>query len=597
MTLYILGTTVSANIYLYNTKSKISASSIWDSKQLLLLLFNLIINLGVLFIGLHVIHNELVFNLDLQEDTLRLFLIFHLLLTYFSYLLFSITLWSFIKSFWQSYNMKKLRNQVDRLVYRKKWFRLAINYKQIVNYSDENFKKHIGKIELKTKSLKKHMKLVLEVRVISVITRYVLYSIKYLYRFFHFVYIFSIKKHELIERTSILTLKDIDKLGMKLEILSQNLEYVITSNSDKGMNEYCKEWNGLFSKVITMLFHIKCKEKNEKNISELYRLLIHNQSKLISITSSNHEQRKFHKQFITTMFSGLAYKEEYISSVYFDKRSSSLEKIYFEELFELLINLMQNKNVEIFTLLQNDEINIKSLLASRQDHDKYYGSRNRKRKYEELFTSILIKMVELNINDNLTTIMAVILSLRNEVIDSTKNTKRSTISLTAKKKRITEASEAETEVKLAFENKRALIYAAIKANEVENLMAAGYIVKVLSSNIKLESLINAITRVNMTPKGKKNIDFHTGIYKVDFNDYSFHYCLDKTIMLISAQYFLKNDTTHMMNISPIFNDINYEYFLDKFTIKTKEYNMIALGDKNLKKFKEYIEQEARVAES
>lgn len=597
MTIYILGTTVTANIYLYNTKAKISSSSIWDSKQLSLLLLNLVVNLGVLFIGLHLIHNDLVFNSEHSIDAQRTLLIFHLFLIYSSYLLFGITLWSFIKSFWQTYNMKKLHRQIDNLLYPKKWYRVYKNHKSINNYSKNKFQKHLGFLKLKIKKTENWFIQSQKIPTVSKITKQAFRLIIFSYCLYHYIYIFCVRKHKLIEESSLLSRKRMNKISLKLEILCQNLEYIIHSNSDKGMKKYCAEWNALFSKTTIMLFHIECKVKNEKYIYELYKHLLHNHSKLISLTSDNHEQRKFHKQFITAMFAGLAYKEEYISSFYFNRRSSSLEKIYFEELFELLVNLMQNKNVEIFTLLQNDEINFNSLLASKRDHDKYYGNRDRKKKYEQLFTSILIKMVELNINDNLTTIIAVILSLRDEVIDSTKDNIRSSLPLTMNKKGKVEIIEAEVEVKLSHENKKGLIYAAIKANEVENFKAAGYIVKVLSTNIDFQFLLRAITEIYMIPKTKRNIHFYTGIYKVDFNDYSFEHCLDKTFTLICAQYFLKEDRTHMQEVSSIFNDIKYQYYLDKLEKKSKEYNMLALDEVYLKSFVEYIKSEIEIKQA
>lgn len=588
MTIYMLGTTVSANIYLYNARIKISSSSIWNSKQIILLLFNLFVNLAILIIGLHLTHRGLVFNAESVIISTRTLLIIHLSLIYLSYILFFITLWSFINSFWQTRNIKKLYKQIDKLLYPKKLFKIYYNHERITDYSKLKFQKHLGlsrlKFEKTGKWLTKLQNRSAFAKITSSTFRFMIFS----YCSWYYIYILFSRKHKLIEESSELSSKRIAKIKLQIEILCQNLEHVINSNSDKGMQQYCKEWNSLFSKIVIMLFHIECKEENEAEVSDLYRHLLHNHSKLISLTSSNHEQRRFHKQFIITMFSGLAYKEEYIYPIFFNKRSRLLEQIYFEELFELLINLIKKENAEIFTLLQNDEININSLLASRRGHDKYYGSRDRKIKYEELFTSILIKMVELNINEYLPSIMGVILSLRDQDINQSKKSKSKRVSLTMDKERNVEAETVETEVMLTLKNKIALVYAIIKANEVENLKAAGYITKVVSSNIYFKALIDPIATIQKDSKSKRNINFNTGVYKVDFNDYSFQYCLDKTLLLLCVQYFLKKENSKVKEHFFIFADINHDYFLEKFKLKTKEYNMIALEEKNLLEFEELL---------
>ena len=604
LTLFILGTTVSANIYLYNTKTKISSSSIWDSKQLFLLFFNLSVNLVTFVFGFHLIHSELIFNSTISIEELKILLVIYFLLKGFSYLLFALTMWNFIKSFWLTLNLKKLFKQNNKLLFPKRRVRLIKNYKLITKSADNNFRKFLDLIKFKNPKVISTIILFQRIHLVSSLTRNFIYGGKYINRICYYCYIFCINNHPIIEQTSFLTQRNFKNLGLKTEILFQNLEYVISSNSDRGMNEYCKEWNAFFSKMVIMLFHINGKDEEEKGLIELYRLLLHNHSKLISLTASSFENRQYHKDFIKSLLNALAYKEEtieeFMSPVQFEKRTEELEKVFFEELFSLLINLMQKKNFEILTLLQTDELNLNTFISSQRDNKKYYGSKGRKRRYEQLFISTLFRMVELNITENLTTLMAIILSLRDESIQSIKNNMES-VKLSRDKNKDLDPIQNDNEskdfqVNLSYENREGLIYAAIKANEVEDYKTVGYIIKVLAANIPHESLVNLFTDIYLTNvlSNNRSIKYDTGLYKVDFNKYSFDYCLNKTFILINAQYFFKKDIEKMIDLHFIFDDIDCAYFIKKIMLKQKEYGMISLDENRLNEFEYYIDNEIRV---
>lgn len=91
-------------------------------------------------------------------------------------------------------------------------------------------------------------------------------------------------------------------------------------------------------------------------------------------------------------------------------------------------------------------------------------------------------------------------------------------------------------------------------------------------------------------KHRRNVKYDTGIYPVEFNDYSFEYCVNKSFLLINAQYYYKKSHNNFMSLIDIYKDIDYVYLLKKLEKKQKEYNMVSLDNDNVMKFKDEIDK-------
>lgn len=601
--IFVLGTTVTANIYLYNTRMKISSSSIWASKQIKRLFKNLTVNLSLIFIGYVLLNYEFISNKSFSNSIIRTLLIAHFALKILSIWFFIQTLLDFISSFQLDKSMKKSIKKIDSSLYPKRWSKIFLNRGIIINHSINTLERQLSYIRMRSNYFRMKNNYFWLDKLIIYINKYkiqkVAYSVffikKQLLKFTKLIYIsFFIllvvfRKHKLTEQTSHITKKDIEKLKMDIEIHCQYLEYIITTNSDKSISEHTNQWNALFSKIVIMLFHINNSKEIDNEITVLYKHLLHNHSKLISKTSNSYENRKYHKEYIKLILLALAYKEEYKSKDEFIVRTKELEGIYFDELSSLLISLMQNKNFEIFKLLQSEELNLNSFLSNRKENSKYYGNWARKENYENLFINALIKMIELNISENLTSVMAIILSLNNV----TEVTYKNFSGILAKKKTHIPEKIEEAKINLSDSSKKGLIFAAIKANEIGDYKAAGYIVKILSSNIQLKYLIDVVKETFKSTQNR-NIYYDTGIEKIDFNDFSFKYCLNKTLILMLAQYFHKQDISEMNKLLFLIEDMDvmeFRYLVIKLKKKKKDYNMVALEDTYLDVFEEYISNE------
>ena len=160
--------------------------------------------------------------------------------------------------------------------------------------------------------------------------------------------------------------------------------------------------------------------------------------------------------------------------------------------------------------------------------------------------------------------------------------------LTGFKNTTSRNQEEKLNINISHKNIAGLIYAVIKANELEIYKEAGYIVKVLTSNLKSESLMKSIVEIHDSTYQKRNISYDTGIDKV--NDFSFEYCLNKTIVLFVAQYVFKGEFFSISKHQNLFNIIDYEYLFKKLIETSKDYKMVSLEEDTFESFKTIIER-------
>lgn len=587
--LFFLGITVSSNIYLYTTRNKISSSIMWTSRQIGMLKFNLVINIGTLILGISLTNYEILYNEPISENVMRYFLRIYLSLNIISLILFISTLVNFIDGFTVDKNISKLTKKINKRIYPKRIDILIREINQIIKYAEDEVIRFNQFNKITNVRYKNTINNLNKNKYVILLKKRAYFLMKYFFILKVYFYLgCTFKENDYIKRTSRFSKREIRRINLEIEILSQNIEYIIKTNSDKSIMEHSKKWNATFSQIIVMIFHIDSSNPQSKDIIELYRTLLHNHSKLITVTSGSYENRKFHKEFIKSILNGLAYREESesVSKQDFFSRTVELEEVYFDELFSLLMNLMSEKNFEIFNLLHNEKLSLNSFMNTKDENEKYYGSRSRKQKFEQLFVSVLINMIELNITENMTSVMAILLSLREENTEI----EMDVLPLSNKKNvgKIVE-KKSKIEVNLTHENKKGLYYAFIKANELENYKAAGYIVKILSSNIKYDSITKVITEIN-NEKHTRNITYETGIYSVDFNDYSFEYCVNKSFVLINAQYFYKMNYQLTNELLDIYKQIDFVYLIEKLGSKQKEYNMVSLDKDSLHNFKMHIDK-------
>ncbi|MDQ0427660.1 hypothetical protein QOZ98_000485 [Planomicrobium stackebrandtii] len=589
--IFILGLTVSANIYIYTTRIKISSSIMWASYQIGLLTFNIVVNLFIIFTGMLISNYNFIIDYQVTSTTLKNFLIFYSLLNLVSIALFIITLINFILGFKIDYNMKRFNKKINKRIYPTSPIILFRERKQILKNSEEilniiirNHKNQKYSYSLISRAINTHQPMV-------VLKKLLLSTLKYTIAVDEFFQIISRRVNTRVIRTVSLSQKEVKNLILDIEIHCQNLTYTIEKKSDKSMEEHLTRWNSTFSKLAMMLFHVKQENNVPKPLSDIYQGLLHQHSKLILATSGSYDYRTYNKTLLISMFTGLAYKDEIYTNITkeeFGLRASKLEEIYFKELYSLFINLIKNDNFEIFELLQSDELGIDSFMNSPKENAMYFGNKSRKERFEHLFLSVLISMIELQITQKLSTIMAIFLTLVEEEKKPDNSKALSVLSSKKKKTVQDEVKQRDLIINLSHENKVGLYYAAVKANEIENYSAAGYIIKILSSNLTYISLSKAMTDITKKSLLEKNISYDTGVHKVDFNDFSYKYCVDKTFILINAQFYLIGDFDYTKDILEIFSNIDVPYFVSKIETKQKDYNMLALNKDKLEKFQDLV---------
>ncbi|WP_312130114.1 hypothetical protein [Lysinibacillus capsici] len=380
--------------------------------------------------------------------------------------------------------------------------------------------------------------------------------------------------------TLLLNNRNADKLIEYVEMFVQNLVFLVNTKNGKVLNKYMDEWNGALSLIYTMIFHSKT-TVSEKKLLDLYIFILRSNNILMIESAKHPDLKDTHIKLVTNSFKGIPdlYEKQYYNLYEYEKKYNLLASVYFKEMCDAIIKLRRTNNSDIYKQMANSELKFlyhHSLRSNGAARAYLVGNYSKKKYVEDFFISLIFELIEDNQADELPTVFSMILSIPDYYKDENIIAK-----LSNKKKTKSEIGKRfSDENLLSNEVIRGCLYAIVKANEIENYRAAGYLVKVVTSNASIESLKAQITLVHKEISKKQKYNLITS--NIHINSFSLEYCFKKAFLLFNLQFHLKKIE---IITDPIIKTEDVEYLIDKLAERKKEFNLIALKEDNIKDIK------------
>lgn len=619
LAIFLFGSTVTANVYLQNVKNKISASYLWNSKQSSIFNYSLVINFLLLISGTIVLHFTKLFKqyffksdlvkhimnfLEKQYSSLFGFKLY-LILVLVSLVIYVCTLYKFIEIFNVNKGIDKHSKKLLNSVYIRNPYTIFVKEKEQLKNLMNNFE--ISRIiKLNTKSKKNETYIPAELKI--KITR------KFYYSFL--ILIQSLFKKNMVVHTRYFSEKDYEKLTVEVEILVQELEYIMSQNSKKSIDTYFEKWFVISNTLYVNIFQSNY-DKDLQNIDsspklinnsynrakKFYEDILGFHARLIISATKNYDHTTLKYFLIDSFINALPYKpdSDSLEKNYVEKQKNiyienvnNFKESFFKEQLKLMIDLIKQDDIDLFNKFKdrlND--NSENLL------NKYLKENKIQDDYENLFLSLIHKMIDSDNSENISLIISLLMKIPNQIKYETKNVDV----FLQNNKKIDSKDEFFEQInsvkQVLSENAvKGIYFAIIKANELELYKVSGYLIKMIVANIEFNTFLDITREIKMDyNKNSQSIHYENSISQTKFNDISFQYCFSKTFVLIYCQFLFRapniedKDKLSLLNYKitlpkNLENISEFEYFLKKIENKQKEYNMISLinAHKNYKNF-------------
>lgn len=413
--------------------------------------------------------------------------------------------------------------------------------------------------------------------------------------------------------------KEMLKLVKKLDIYNQNLLYLLTLKNEVLTERYLNKWRDIISNTQERLFHSPVKSNANK---VLYDKTLELSNKLIIETADNITLKSYHDMLLKTIFNSIPlFEEKYIKQdqlKFFQKNYienyNLLLKTCYIELSKIIEHLYRTqKNSDILQKMANDEIgfldstvnqlNFISKKANIEIHDK-------NNYIEDLLIGMLFNIVNKNNNVDLPVVLSLLFKVQKESKDTKEignpNSSPAIISSTIASvfenlsnafEGIEDKAESEYQSKFLKDIEQAelinekhekivltnktiiyIIILIIKANEIENYKAVGYLVKRLCNHLSFREMLRTLDVL-------ENKIYENGyrellLSKISLNEYSLEYCFNKTKILLFLQSYVGN--SEMMNNYKYAIEIEYKKeIFETLKDKHKEYNISCIKEKVL----------------
>ncbi|QWB31865.1 hypothetical protein [Exiguobacterium acetylicum] len=599
LSIFIFGSTVTANVYLYNMKNKISSSSQLYSDQILWLYLSVFINI-LLVLSAFILKNiSFTYGIDVSKDNLMMWSRIHFSVFMISLPIYLVTLFKFVEIFNINKDIRKHSKRIKRSLYLRNPLDMIFSNQKLLSKEVDSLVEGLSKKFFKVFN-------------IPVIGYYIFYIIRGS-GFRKNIILFILLK--VVFKNNFFILKPLKKrkyqnLKIDIEIYAQQLDFLISQNSKDSINSYFRNWNDTITELYLHLFHTDySKDENIDEIklnliNDLYKDALSLHAKLIINTSKNYEHSEVQDKLIESFLNALPPKLENSTTDFsvYNKNINYFKNIYFEELKKLVIDsIKQDETTILKNILRMIEEETEGIFNQRFNLEI-------NKDYEDLWITVLFNLIEINKIDHLSLITTLIIdSNKNQQFNSQKS---STVFKFSKDKSIPSSVLSvkpiiEIEEEAFVLNTKTIdgIYLAIvKANELELYKAAGYLVKVFSSYIEFSTIIertSVIKKSHCLSPGKQ-INFKTNLSKFYYNNRSFEYCFSKSFVLFFCQYLYKdklvlsrqpNNLDYLTYIPDLLKNPNeFWYFLSKLENKQKEYNMISLTNSDSEENKDYALQ-------
>lgn len=621
--IFMFGLNITANIYMFTNKNKMSSASVLTLYPLGKLYFSIIINLFIIITTLYTSHFNLMYGKNFSNYTMSFFMFITSSLFTISFIVFIETLFNLIRSFNLKMVLKNANKTINKSINYSLFRVLIIDYRVFKNWvntfehTDNNNISDVRTVKsLDNKPVNKN--------IMSYKIEVSLYFLKSLIR--------ALKTTENIanlqfKRHHTVSSREAINLAKSIEIYSQQLKYLIEQNSKINTRVVIEDYANTMSNFYTMLSNLKYpNERNNNQLVELFNSTLENHSSLILSTFKNNEHKSEGKVLLNTFFNALKLtKDEHsyfgLSQSEFNDRLETLYVCYFEHTYRLIINLIEMNDNEVSELVLNNElfintfldrgielnnlININTIHLSSVEIENYSLQGKKKldfnKSLEDLFMAVLLYMVDSKKTNLISSITSILMTISSKIGSKEDNTNNEfsvedESVLTEDKNTPINSSIPETNKNELFSDSliEVFVFSIIKSNELEDYKSAGYLIKILSSNVTSSKLFSIIVEFIIPTINNKNIKYNTSNKIMFFNSFTFDYCLSKSLVLLLAQYLLIDP--HLLNLVDLkrirtkrLNSYkDYVYFLDKLELRQKDYNMISLSSENIEDYKQKI---------
>ncbi|MCT6924102.1 hypothetical protein [Metasolibacillus sp.] len=403
----------------------------------------------------------------------------------------------------------------------------------------------------------------------------------------------SIQKYGLFKKTQninnknailFLTDKIADKLTAFVEMYVQNLVFLMNTKNDKILNRYIEEWNGGLSLIYTMIFHSN-KWVSEKRLVDLFLFIMKSNSILMMESAKHSDLKDIHLKLVTNAFKVIPdlHEKQIQHLLFYHTNYNTLIEIYFKELCSEIITLQKTNNEEIYKQMASIELKFlyhHSLVNNGAIRSHFKVGFSRQKYLEDLFISLIFDLIERFKVEELPIIFSMMLSIPDYFKE-----KKVKVILSDKKEDVAKNPVISGSKNILSENIiRGCLYAVVKANEIENYRAAGYLIKVVTANASIDLLKEQLKKVHEEIISEK-IKFDLITSNIHINNFSLEYCFKKTLLLFNLQLVLKK---YGILTDNILDADEIDYLIEKLSKRNKEYNLIAIQDKNIEDFKDQL---------
>ncbi|WP_029268472.1 hypothetical protein [Virgibacillus alimentarius] len=389
--------------------------------------------------------------------------------------------------------------------------------------------------------------------------------------------------------------REMNQLSKDIDIFIDNLCYLMTLNHKEYIDKFVNDWSKISGNIQSIIYHSnEITDRHEK----IYIQTLGGTLKIIDKVADNINLKYYFNKLLNILIVSLPMLKEDLDDEFknqYTKNYGRLAFLYYKELLKGIEFLYFNtSHKEILNTLLHDE-SFNSIVI-----ENNYFLRNRanldikEEMYSEYF---LLSLLYKYVTENITTELPIIIALltKNQAIkeDSSykERTRRTARDIEKMFKSVSDKesnnldldktwkTQKNSSLKFSDELLSSIVIIIVKACELENYKAAGYLVKRVSNSSEYEQIKRVIKKLGNSIYDSK--ERHLLATDITLNDYSLKYCLNKAIFLLMLQFGYEKNLK--VNFDKWISDEFKNNIVDSFKDKHKEYNLYCIHYEYLKK--------------
>lgn len=427
-----------------------------------------------------------------------------------------------------------------------------------------------------------------------------------------------------------LTRKDMKKLLKSLDVYNQNLLYLLTLKNEKLTEKYFSKWEIIIIAVQNRLFQSPIETKLSK---ELYLKTLDLTNQLIIETSDHISLKLYNDSLLTTIFNSIPFlndeevdeevdkkiDEENLAQIreLYSENYENLSSVCYIELKKIIEYLYKkdNQNNILYKMLSGEIRFLESTVFQSGFRNEWLDVNGENSNYiEDLLIGMLFNVINANNNSDLPIILALLFKTQSLIevdLDSDPNEESSdspsTTEILGNLKEIIKVNMIDKpsnedsafeqpsinpyqksleysleNINLSHKSITFLIIAIIKANEIENYKAVGYLIKRLCNHLTYKEILIKMDLIEQKMYGNEYRDLL--LSNISLNDYSLRYCFNKTKVLLALQKGFSGSEEKSDVLRDLSKINNFEEILNALKDKHKEFNLYYLKSETINEY-------------